>query len=92
MYLFRLLFRVQEHGVMMCCVNLIFMRFCFIYLRTYQVLENTYPSKILMFLLGYFPQIQRLASVSHACQLSILRGKRAPTNLDTRPFNSESLR
>ena len=30
MYLFGLLFCVREHGVMMCCGNLIFMRFCFI--------------------------------------------------------------
>ena len=30
MYLFGLLFRVQDHGVMMCSGNLIFMRFCFI--------------------------------------------------------------
>ena len=30
MYLFGLLFRVQEHGVMMCCGDLILMRFCFI--------------------------------------------------------------
>ena len=28
MYLFGLLFRVQEHGVMMCCGNLIFIYMC----------------------------------------------------------------
>ena len=28
MYLFGLLFRVQEHGVMMCCGNLIFILSC----------------------------------------------------------------
>ena len=30
MYLFGLLFCVQEHGVMICCGNVIFIRFCFI--------------------------------------------------------------
>ena len=29
MYLLGLLFRVQEHWVMMCCGNVIFRRFCF---------------------------------------------------------------
>ena len=30
MYLYGLLFRVQEHGVMICYGSLIFMRLCFI--------------------------------------------------------------